>query len=55
VQPLGEDCDEDGRENESSLRHGFRLLSAHNVEGEKVWIIIEADRSATTILFPSEY
>ncbi len=52
----GELSEEDARENELSLREGFRLLSAYRtVKGQKLWIITEADRSATTILLPSEY
>ena len=47
---------DDRRENELSLRAGFRLLSAYLLtNGEKMWIITEADRSATTLLLPSEY
>jgi hypothetical protein len=52
----GEVCDEDKRENEFSLAHGFRLLSAYRTKaGAKLWALTEADRSATTILLPSEY
>ena len=51
----GEIGDEDRRENELSLRQGFRLMSVYSVNDTKVWIITEADRSATTILLPSEY
>jgi len=48
--------DEDKKENELSLKAGYRLLSAYETEGlPKIWIITEADRSATTILFPDEY
>ena len=48
--------DEDMQENELSLKAGYRLLSAYEAEGlPKIWIITEADRSATTILFPDEY
>jgi histidine ammonia-lyase len=47
----GELSDEDMRENELSLKEGFRLLSAYRTaKGQKLWIITEADRSATTIL-----
>ena len=47
---------EDIRENEYSLAHGFRLLSSYTTAaGEKLWIITEADRSATTLLLPEEY
>ena len=46
----------DWTENEYSLRRGFRLLSAYALSnGTKIWVITEADRSATTILLPSEY
>ena len=52
----GELSEEDIRENELSLEKGFRLLSAYRTaKGQKLWIITEADRSATTILLPSEY
>lgn len=52
----GDLCQQDKAENELSLREGYRLLSAYEKDGlPKVWIITEADRSATTILFPSEY
>jgi len=51
------DVDEDDRrENEHSLVEGFRLLSAYTLStGVRLWVITEADRSATTILLPSEY
>lgn len=32
-----------------------RIMSAYIVNDEKVWIITEADRSATTLLLPEEY
>ena len=52
----GDLSDEDVRENELSLKEGFRLLSAYRTaKGQKLWIITEADRSSTTILLPSEY
>src|ERR1043166_7274527 len=55
-QDWGELSDEDVRENELSLKEGFRLLSAYRTaKGQKVWIITEADRSSTTILLPDEY
>lgn len=51
------DLDEhDRRENELSLVAGLRLLSAYHLnDGTKIWIITEADRSATTFLLPEEY
>ena len=43
-------------ENEYSVAHGFRLLSRYTTaSGEKLWVITEADRSATTLLLPDEY
>lgn len=52
----GDLSEDDVRENELSLRKGFRLLSSYRtLKGEKLWIITEADRSSTTILLPSEY
>jgi hypothetical protein len=52
----GELSAEDKRENELSLRQGFRILSAYTLTtGVKVWLITEADRSSTTILLPEDY
>jgi len=52
----GDLSDEDKRENGLSLKEGFRLLSAYEKDGlPKIWILTEADRSATTVLFPEEY
>jgi hypothetical protein len=52
----GELSPEDIRENELSLQHGWRLLSAYTLKnGTKIWIITEATRESTTILLPSEY
>lgn len=48
--------EEDKRENEFSVPRELRILSAYRTaRGEKVWVITEADRGATTILLPSEY
>ncbi len=53
----GDLSQEDKDENELALKEGdLRLLSAYEKEGQpKIWIITEADRSVTTILFPDEY
>jgi hypothetical protein len=52
----GEVPPEDIKENDFSLKNGFRLLSAyHTSEGDKLWVITEADRSSTCILLPEEY
>ena len=46
----------DANENDLSVREGFRIFSAYQTnKGVKLWVITEADRSATTILLPSEY
>ena len=48
---------DDRNENELSVKEGFRILSAYMLPktGVKLWIITEADRSATTLLLPDEY
>jgi len=52
----GDMCKEDKDENELALKQGnLRVFSAYERNGFKIWIITEADRSATTILFPEEY
>ncbi len=52
----GELDEEDRRENEFSVREGFRIFSAYTLsDGTRIWIITEADRAATTILLPEEY
>jgi hypothetical protein len=52
----GELSSEDREENEFSVAHGFRILSAYHLrDGTKIWIITEADRSSTCLLLPSEY
>jgi hypothetical protein len=46
--PWGDVSDEDRKENEYSLEHGFRLLSTYRTHaGDKLWIITESDRSVT--------
>lgn len=52
----GELDEEDRAQNEFSVANDLRILSAYTLEnGVKVWVITEADRSATTFLLPSEY
>ena len=46
---------EDARENELSVREGFRILSSYPVGDATVWVITEADRSSTCLLLPEEY
>ena len=46
----------DAEANDESLAGGDRLLSSYRTSsGTKIWIITEADRSATTLLLPEEY
>jgi hypothetical protein len=47
---------EDKAANDQALEDCSRLLSAYTTaKGKKLWIITEADRSATTILLRQEY
>ena len=53
--------EEDKEANSEALKQGLRLLSAYSDERfpkhgvATIWIITEADRQYTTILFPDEY
>ncbi len=55
----GEVPPEDARENERSLKHGFRVMSVYEVNPRgasvRIWCITESDRSSTCLLLPSEY
>lgn len=52
----GDLATEDVEANAAALRYGYRLLSSYEIgSGQKLWIITEADRSATTLLLPEEY
>jgi hypothetical protein len=52
----GELDEHDRLANEQALDHGGRLLSSYYIVGERrLWILTEGDRSATTLLLPSEY
>ena len=47
---------EDRELNDKALKDGSRLLSAYeHWRLPKIWIITEADRSVTTVLFPEDY
>jgi len=47
---------DDAQENELSLKHDFRLLSAYTLKsGTRIWVITEADRSSMCVLLPDEY
>lgn len=60
----GNVCKEDAAANAKAVSAGFRILSAYPIDPGKpckgfgentLWIITEADRSATTFLLPEEY
>ncbi len=52
----GEVCTDDWALNDEALVSGDRLLSAYRTsKGERLWIITEANRAATTFLLPDEY
>ena len=47
---------DDASANTDALRIGARLLSSYALpDGARIWIITEADRSATTLLLREEY
>jgi hypothetical protein len=57
-------CADDAALNDEAVKDGSRILSAYPIDPAKpskgwgentLWIITEADRSATTFLLPSEY
>ena len=48
--------DHDKAENDYALNRPLRLFSQYSLSnGQPLWIITEADRSATTFLLPEEY
>ena len=53
----GDLCDEDKALNDMAFKNGDdRLFSRYDFNGDvSIYIITEWDRSATTLLFPSEY
>lgn len=51
----GELCEEDYQANFEAFKNGERIFSVFLVHGKKVYVITEWDRSATTVLFASEY
>lgn len=46
---------DDAEANRLAIKHGDRVFSRFDTEHGDVYVITEADRSATTILFPDEY
>lgn len=54
----GDVCQEDKQSNDEAVKGGDRIVAAYDHPENpdwNIWIITEYDRSATTILFPSEY
>lgn len=53
----GELDPEDKRANDYAVKHGLRILSKYRLRDRVtyIYVITEADRSVTTLLFPSEY
>ncbi|WP_044490241.1 hypothetical protein [Burkholderia pseudomallei] len=51
----GDLSESDRQQNELALMGGARLLSSYPVGTARIWIVTEADRSATTLLLPDEY
>lgn len=48
--------EEDQEENKFSVDKPLRIFSSYKLADDtKIWIITEADRSATTLLLPEEY
>ena len=53
---FGDLCDEDREANRNAVASGGRVFSSYRLDAaHTVWVITEADRSATTVLLPSEY
>lgn len=52
----GEVPDADRKENDLSVRKGYRVFSVFRGQNDcRFWVITEADRSLTTVLLPEEY
>ena len=45
----------DAQANDHAVHANGRVLSAYDTAGGRLWILTEADRSATTVLLPSDY
>lgn len=54
-QDWGICCLEDKEANDYTVENNERILGSYITCNGKIWIITEADRSVTTILFPGEY
>ena len=52
---FGEVDAHDRQANEDAIRSGERVLSAYTVNGQRLYVITEADRSSTCVLCASDY
>lgn len=52
---FGNLCDEDKEANNEAIWNSERILSAYEIDGEKLYLITEADRSSTCCLMANEY
>lgn len=41
--------------NDEAIQHNERIVASYIIDDEKIFIITEADRSATTLMFAYEY
>lgn len=58
AQDWGECCEEDAAANNYAVSNHERIFASYHCLFDcslDVWIICEADRSVTTVLFPDEY
>lgn len=51
----GDICGDDSDLNDKAVRNGERIFAKYNTMLGNIFIITEPDRTATTILFASEY
>lgn len=51
----GDMCADDCAANGAALCDGSRIFSGYDVSGQRIWVITEAGRHATTLLLPDEY
>ena len=46
---------QDAADNREAVGDEYRIHSVYKVREHRVWVITEADRCYTTVLFPSDY
>lgn len=54
---FGDVSDEDRQTNLQALNDETRIFSSYliGMEGDKIWVITESDRTVTTLLLPEDY